>query len=197
MECNKLVGFHMTQEVAVGFKKVGDSSCETCEKAERDEADLQLVQLSASTVAATAVPVRWEVGGWVRGGGGGAMRRRPQISHLCHRWKMWRLSHPGGLRWRIRCRETKTMEIEGWSGARLCFLSCSSPATCSTVTLTLDIRYLLSRHFGINNCRHRTDFTLPTSRDCLTTLSLCQASSTWYCVAPVLCVLILFTSCYI
>lgn len=24
------------------------------------------------------------------------MRRRPQISHPCHRWKMWRLSHPAG-----------------------------------------------------------------------------------------------------
>lgn len=32
------------------------------------------------------------------------MRRRPQISHLCHRWKMWRLSHLGFLL-RIGCRE--------------------------------------------------------------------------------------------
>lgn len=62
MECNKLVGFHVTQEVAAGFKKVGDSSCETCEKAERDEADLQLVQLSASTVAAGLQPPQCRCG---------------------------------------------------------------------------------------------------------------------------------------
>lgn len=61
----------------------------------------------------------------------GVMRGRPQISHLCYRWNMWRLSHLGFLS-RICYREMcTTPELKCWSRrARLgceCCITVSAP----------------------------------------------------------------------
>lgn len=153
--------------------------------------DLHL-QLGASTLQRgrshrTAVPVRREEEGEARCGGG----HRLVISATGGRWGGWVTR---GLLWRIRRWETKTMEIEGWSGVQLCFRSSGWPATCIVLTLTLDMRDLL--HFSTNNCRQRSDFKLSTSQmifhHCVTNTTWSYVTKLWLlmvlCVVPVLCV---------
>lgn len=73
MECNKLVGFHVTQEVAAGFKRVGDSSGERCVRRLRE------TKLTCSSFSSARPPLQpgcsHRSAGAVRGRGVGEGRR--------------------------------------------------------------------------------------------------------------------------